>query len=81
MLNFILSSFWKTLIFIIGVIIVLSGIIMLFTPGPGIAAIFIGLGILASEFIWAKQLIYRLKIYLKKKGKKIKSYSFKDNVN
>jgi len=47
---------------------------MLFTPGQGIATIIIGLGILATEFEWAKKLNIRLKEYLKSKGKKLKKY-------
>ena len=37
-------------VFIIGWAVVLAGIIMLVTPGPGWAAIFLGFAILASEF-------------------------------
>tara|TARA_B100000029_G_scaffold448572_1_gene471172 strand:- start:1444 stop:1689 length:246 start_codon:yes stop_codon:yes gene_type:complete len=81
MFTFILSKFWKTVIFIVGLVITLAGLIMLFTPGPGIAAIFIGLGILATEFIWAKHLIHKLSDYLKKKGKDIKSYTIKNHID
>ena len=56
----------------------LLGIIMLFTPGQGIATIIIGLGILASEFLWAKKLNKKLKNYLKEKGYELKSYFKKE---
>lgn len=81
MITVILSKFWKTIIFIVGLIVTLAGLIMLFTPGPGIAAIFIGLGILATEFMWAKHLIHKLTDYLKKKGRDLKSYAIKDQVD
>jgi uncharacterized protein (TIGR02611 family) len=42
-----------------GFTIIIFGGIMLVTPGPGIAAIIIGLAILATEFIWAKKLLKR----------------------
>jgi hypothetical protein len=34
---------------------------MLVTPGPGIVVIFLGLGLLAAEFVWARRLMDRLK--------------------
>jgi len=34
---------------------------MLVTPGPGIAAILLGLGLLAAEFVWARRLMGRIK--------------------
>jgi hypothetical protein len=47
---------------------------MLFTPGQGILTIVLGLSILATEFVWAKQLNQKLKKYLTKKGHKLKSF-------
>ncbi len=56
----------KSLIFLIGWVVVLAGIIMLITPGPGWVAIFLGFAILATEFAHAKRtqewLVARLKI-------------------
>lgn len=37
------------------------GAIMLFTPGPGWVVIFLGLTLLAAEFVWAKRLMDRMK--------------------
>jgi uncharacterized protein (TIGR02611 family) len=37
------------------------GGIMLITPGPGWLAIFLGLGLLAAEFVWARRLMDRIK--------------------
>jgi uncharacterized protein (TIGR02611 family) len=39
---------------IVGGTILLMGIAMMVLPGPGIAAILAGLGILAIEFAWAR---------------------------
>ena len=44
---------------VVGFTVLLLGLIMLVTPGPGIAAIVGGLAILATEFIWAKRLLNR----------------------
>jgi uncharacterized protein (TIGR02611 family) len=37
------------------------GAIMLFTPGPGWLVMFLGLTLLAAEFVWAKRLVDRMK--------------------
>ena len=46
---------------VIGFTVVLFGIIMLVTPGPGIAAIVLGLALLGTEFVWARKLMKRFK--------------------
>ena len=51
---------------------------MLFTPGQGILTIIFGVGILATEFVWAKHLNQKLKEYLKKKVKDFQSQFKKD---
>jgi uncharacterized protein (TIGR02611 family) len=43
-----------------GFVVLLLGIVMLFTPGPGWAVIVIGLGMLALEFAWAERLLERV---------------------
>jgi uncharacterized protein (TIGR02611 family) len=37
------------------------GAVMLFTPGPGWLVMFLGLTLLAAEFVWAKRLMNRMK--------------------
>jgi len=37
------------------------GAVMLFTPGPGWVVIFLGLTLLAAEFVWAQRLMDRMK--------------------
>ncbi len=44
---------------VVGFTVLLGGIIMLVTPGPGIVAIIMGLAILGTEFVWAKKLLKR----------------------
>ena len=45
----------------IGGTVFLFGIALIFLPGPSIVVIPVGLGILATEFIWARQLLKRVK--------------------
>jgi uncharacterized protein (TIGR02611 family) len=44
-----------------GFTLLAAGAVMLVTPGPGWLVIFFGLGLLAAEFVWAKQLMDRMK--------------------
>jgi len=44
-----------------GFTLLLAGAVMLVTPGPGWLVIFLGLGLLAAEFVWARRLMERIK--------------------
>ncbi|MEO8224042.1 MAG: PGPGW domain-containing protein [Gammaproteobacteria bacterium] len=44
----------RIVVAVIGGTVLVGGVIMLVTPGPGIAAIVLGLAILAVEFAWAR---------------------------
>ncbi|MEW6515476.1 MAG: TerC/Alx family metal homeostasis membrane protein [candidate division FCPU426 bacterium] len=46
---------------LIGTTVLLAGLVMLITPGPGLLVIAAGLGILATEVAWARILLKRLK--------------------
>ncbi|MEG3629524.1 TIGR02611 family protein [Streptomyces poriticola] len=49
---------WQVGVFIIGLAVVVTGVIMLPLPGPGWVVIFGGMAIWATEFVWA-QLVLR----------------------
>lgn len=51
----------KIVIFVIGITVGLLGLIMLITPGPGIVMLVTALAILATEFVWARVWLKRLK--------------------
>ena len=44
-----------------GFTLLLIGVVMVFTPGPGWLVIFLGLTLLAAEFVWARRLMERMK--------------------
>ena len=44
-----------------GFTLLVVGVIMFLTPGPGWLVIFFGLTLLAAEFVWAQRLMDRLK--------------------
>jgi uncharacterized protein (TIGR02611 family) len=58
-----------------GFTLLAAGAVMLITPGPGWLAIFLGLGLLAAEFVWARRLLARLKA----KGGRIRDAVFTPN--
>ena len=47
---------------VFGFTLLALGAIMLVTPGPGWLTIFLGLAVLAAEFVWARRLLERLKV-------------------
>jgi uncharacterized protein (TIGR02611 family) len=57
----------KLIIGIIGFTILFIGVILIFIPGPALIVIPIGLGILATEFLWARNLLVKFKDKFKKK--------------
>jgi uncharacterized protein (TIGR02611 family) len=46
---------------VIGFTLLLAGLVMLVIPGPGLVTILLGLALLATEFLWARQLLTRIK--------------------
>jgi uncharacterized protein (TIGR02611 family) len=64
---------------VFGFTMLLLGVIMLVTPGPGVATIVFGLALLAAEFVWAQRLLnrikaqgHRLKAELKEEGSRLR---------
>ncbi len=46
---------------VVGGTILLIGVVLIFLPGPAVVVIPIGLGILATEFVWARKLLKKMK--------------------
>lgn len=44
------------LVMVIGFVLLIMGLVMLVTPGPGLLFVFFGLSILALEIKWAREL-------------------------
>ena len=51
----------RIIIAVIGFTVLLIGIAMIVLPGPAVLVIPAGLAILATEFVWARRLLKRLK--------------------
>jgi uncharacterized protein (TIGR02611 family) len=56
-----LRAAWRLAILVIGGTVVLIGLAMVVLPGPAFVVIPAGLGILATEFVWARRLLYRMR--------------------
>jgi uncharacterized protein (TIGR02611 family) len=52
-----LDLVYRSAVALIGLAIVVAGLLLLPLPGPGWLIIFAGLGLLASEFSWARRLL------------------------
>lgn len=48
---------WRIGVTIVGVAVIVGGVVLLPLPGPGWLIIFAGLGILATEYEWARRLL------------------------
>lgn len=51
----------RLVILVIGGTVVLLGVVMVVTPGPALLVIPAGLAILATEFVWARALLKRMR--------------------
>ncbi len=49
---------WRTTVLIVGGTLLVLGLVMLVFPGPGWAAIILGLVVLASEFAWFNRVLH-----------------------
>ncbi len=63
---------WRAIATGVGSAIVVVGIILLPLPGPGWAIIFLGLAVLATEYVWA----HRLLLFTKNKAQGAASSAF-----
>jgi uncharacterized protein (TIGR02611 family) len=46
---------------VLGFIVLLAGVIMLVTPGPGVLVVLAGLAVLAREYVWAERFLERIR--------------------
>ncbi|HLD74847.1 MAG TPA: PGPGW domain-containing protein [Bdellovibrionota bacterium] len=69
----------RFVIFIVGMSVIIVGIVMFvpLVPGPGFIIIPLGLAILATEFVWAKIMLKKLKEKSADGAQTIKDWFFK----
>jgi tellurite resistance protein TerC len=54
---------WRSIVLVVGGTVVAIGVAMIVLPGPAFVVIPAGLGILATEFVWARRLLVRAREY------------------
>jgi uncharacterized protein (TIGR02611 family) len=52
-----LGPAYRAVVAVVGLAVVLLGVFLIPFPGPGWLVVFLGLGILATEFVWAERLL------------------------
>ncbi|MEW6060070.1 MAG: PGPGW domain-containing protein [Actinomycetota bacterium] len=55
--GFLMRNGKRILVTIAGLVLLLAGLVMMVTPGPGILLILAGLAVLASEYVWAQRML------------------------
>jgi tellurite resistance protein TerC len=65
-LNILPAPLRKLIVAVIGLTILLLGIAMVVLPGPAFIVIPVGLGILATEFAWARRMVRRTRVMIAK---------------
>jgi uncharacterized protein (TIGR02611 family) len=58
----------RIVIGVVGATVLILGIVMMVTPGPGLVVIPVGLAILSLEFAWARAWLRRLRRVLSNNG-------------
>ncbi len=56
-----LKGLRRAIVLVLGLSVLAVGIVMIIGPGPAVVVIPLGLGILATEFLWARRLLDALK--------------------
>jgi uncharacterized protein (TIGR02611 family) len=56
----------RVIVIVVGFTVLLLGIVMIVLPGPAFIVIPLGLGILATEFVWARRLLNKIKSKISK---------------
>jgi uncharacterized protein (TIGR02611 family) len=65
----------RIIIAVVGVTIIAIGVCMIVLPGPAFVVIPLGLGVLATEFAWARRLLKKVKQHIRENAAKLKKNS------
>jgi uncharacterized protein (TIGR02611 family) len=59
--RFVGRSGKRVAVSVVGAALVAGGLVMMVTPGPGLLLIVAGLAVLATEYVWARTMLDRVK--------------------
>ncbi len=71
-MNLSIKSIKKIIVAVIGFTILIIGVFMIVLPGPAFIVIPLGLAILATEFVWAKKWLDKVKQKISEQKQKLK---------
>lgn len=63
----------RVVVLVLGGSVVLIGLLLLVLPGPGLLVIFLGLTLLATEFVWARLWLRRLRVSTRRAGRQARA--------
>lgn len=61
-------------VFVVGGTLLLFGAVLLLLPGPGMLVVFFGLTVLATEFVWARLWLRRLRVSARRAGRRVRGW-------
>lgn len=76
--NVTLKAIRKIIVLVVGATLLLLGTVMIVTPGPGVPVLIVGLVLLATEFVWAKVWLAKVKSTLKTTETKARKFLHMD---
>jgi len=68
MFNWPLKKLKRLVVAVIGITLLAVGIAMIVLPGPAIVVVPFALGILATEFAWARRLLHMVRTRMQRSG-------------
>ena len=72
-IRFIVRNTKRTVVMIVGMLLVAAGLALLVLPGPGLLLVIAGLAVLATEFVWAERVLDSAKRRAADAGKVVRS--------
>ncbi len=64
----------RLVVFALGTTLLLLGLVFMALPGPGIPIVFLGLVVLATEFVWAKLWLRRLRVTARRTARRARDW-------
>ena len=69
-----IDAAWRSIVFVIGLTLIILGAAMLVLPGPGWPVVWLALAVLGSEFAWARRLLKPLESTAAKVGAHVRTH-------
>ena len=80
-LRFMWRSTKRVIVVVVGAALLLAGLVMLVTPGPGLLLIIAGFAVLATEFVWAERMLDKARSHAASTAKRVRGRARRDRVD